>query len=52
MSVNYEEAKRIVEATFSSAQQMGIKVTTAVLDERGDTVITARMDGANWGHVP
>jgi glc operon protein GlcG len=51
MSVNYTEAKRIVDATFASATEMGIKIAIAVLDERGDTVIQARMDGAKWWWV-
>ena len=51
MSVNYEDAKRIVEAAFASAREMGIRIAIAVLDERGDTVIQARMDGARWWWV-
>jgi uncharacterized protein GlcG (DUF336 family) len=51
MSVSYEEAKRIVEAAFTASAEMGIKVAIAVLDDRGDTVIQARMDGARWWWV-
>ena len=48
MSVTYDEAKRIVDAAFTAAKDMGIKVAIAVLDERGDTVMHTRMDGARW----
>jgi uncharacterized protein GlcG (DUF336 family) len=51
MSVSYEEAKRIVDAAFAAAKEMGIKIAIAVLDERGDTVIQARMDGGRWWWV-
>ena len=51
MSVTYEEAKRIVDAAFAAATEMRIKVSIAVLDERGDTVIQARMDGSRWWWV-
>ena len=51
MSLTYEEAQRIVEATFAASREMGIKIAVAVLDERGDTVIQARMDGARWWWV-
>ena len=51
MSVTYGEAKHIVEAAFAAAMGMGIKVAIAILDERGDTVIQARMDGSRWWWV-
>ena len=49
--MTYEEAKRIVDAAFAAATEMRIKVSIAVLDERGDTVIQARMDGSRWWWV-
>ena len=51
MSLNHEGAKRIVDAAFAAATEMGILVAIAVLDARGDTVMQARMDGAKWWWV-
>ena len=48
MSLNFEESRRIVDAAFAAAKEMGILVAIAVLDERGDKVMEARMDGAKW----
>ncbi len=51
MSLKYEEAKRIVDGAFVAADEMNIKIAIAILDDRGDTIIQARMDEAKWWWV-
>ena len=41
-------ARRITEAAIARAEQMGIKVTVAVVDESGILTHLSRMDGANF----
>ena len=48
MSVTYDEARRIVDAAVAAAKEMGIVIAIAVLDERGDSIMQARMDGSRW----
>ena len=47
-----DEAARILSKARAKAEEMGIRVTMAVLDPRGDLVALHRMDGALWRSVP
>ena len=46
MSLNLEQAKRIVEAGVQEAVKMQIRVSVAVVDGHGDLIAFAKMDGA------
>ena len=46
MSLNLEQAKRIVEAGVQEAVKMQIRISVAVVDGHGDLIAFARMDGA------
>jgi uncharacterized protein GlcG (DUF336 family) len=45
-SLTYEAATRVVGLALSGAGACGVKVSVAVVDRGGATVIVARMDGA------
>lgn len=47
-----DEAVRMIEAGRARAEELGIRVSIAVLDPRGDLVALNRMDGALWRSVP
>ncbi len=47
-----DEAARMIEAARAKAVELGVRVTIAVLDPRGDLVALQRMDGALWRSVP
>ncbi len=47
-----DEAARMLEAGLAKAEELGIRVSIAVLDPRGDLVALNRMDGALWRSVP
>lgn len=47
-----DEAARMIEAARAKAAELGVRVTIAVLDPRGDLVALQRMDGALWRSVP
>ena len=46
MSLNLEQAKRIVEAGVQEAVKMQIRISVAVVDGHGDLIAFSRMDGA------
>ena len=46
------EAIRMMTAGRARADELGIKVSIAILDPRGDIVALNRMDGALWRSVP
>ena len=46
MPSNLARAHTLIEKAFAKAQQLGIKVTVAVVDEGGLLVALSRMDGA------
>ncbi len=43
-----KEAQEIIQAAFEKAQQLGIKVSIAVVDGNGHLIQASRMDGAVW----
>jgi glc operon protein GlcG len=51
MSVNLEEANRIIRGALAKAAELGIKITVAVCDAGGRLVSLQRMDGAIWAGV-
>ena len=48
MTIAIARAGGIIRAARAGAEKMGIKVSIAVVDERGDLVAFARMDGARF----
>ena len=51
-SLTLDEAVSMLSAGRSKAAELGIAVSIAVLDPRGDLVALHRMDGARWRSVP
>ncbi len=47
-----DDAQAMLAAARRRAEELGIKVTVAILDPRGDLVALHRMDGALWRTVP
>ncbi len=47
-----DESVRMMTAGRAKAEELGVKVSIAVLDPRGDIVALHRMDGALWRSVP
>ena len=47
-----DEAVQMIEAGRAKAEELGIRVSIAVLDPRGDLVALHRMDGVLWRSVP
>lgn len=47
-----DEAIRMMTAGRAKAEELGIRVSIAVLDPRGDIIALHRMDGALWRSVP
>ena len=47
-----DEAARMLSKARAKAEEIGIRVTMAVLDPRGDLIALHRMDGALWRSVP
>ena len=49
MALNLAGVKTILEAANAKATEMGVRVSIAVVDARGDLLGLYRMDGARWG---
>ena len=49
MALTLEGVKKVLEAAHVKATEMGVKVSIAVVDARGDLLGLYRMDGARWG---
>lgn len=47
-----DDAQAMLATARRRAEELGIKVTVAILDPRGDLVALHRMDGALWRTVP
>ncbi|MFQ5860111.1 MAG: heme-binding protein [Dehalococcoidia bacterium] len=48
MTITLAEAEKLLQAAKAKAREMGIPVSIAVVDPRGDLVAVARQDGARW----
>ena len=48
MNLTLREAETVLRAAESKARELGIHVSIAVLDPRGDVVALARLDGARY----
>ena len=46
MPLSVTRARNIIDKAFAKAEQLGIKVTVAVVDDGGHLVALSRMDGA------
>lgn len=51
MAISFDQALTVLHAGYDKAKALGINVSIAVLDPRGDVVAEARMDGARWWTV-
>jgi uncharacterized protein GlcG (DUF336 family) len=49
MALSYEEAERVLKGALAKAQEMGVRLSVAVVDETGNPVALARMTGARRG---
>jgi glc operon protein GlcG len=47
-----DEATRMLGAARRKAEELGLRVSIAILDPRGDLVALHRLDGAVWRTVP
>ena len=52
MSMTLAEAERMVQTAKAKAVEMGVKVSIAVVDPRGDLVALVRLDGTRWTTPP
>lgn len=48
MALDLLGARTIAEAALAEAASRGLRVSCSVVDERGNELITLRMDGASW----
>jgi glc operon protein GlcG len=48
VAITLDEAKRILDGAIAQAEEFGIKVSVAVVDNGGRTIAMNKMDGAIW----
>ena len=48
MAITLDEAKRILDGAIAQAEEFGIKISVAVVDNGGRTISMNKMDGAIW----
>ena len=48
MAITLDEAKRILDGAIAQAEEFGIKISVAVVDNGGRTIAMNKMDGAIW----
>ena len=48
MSISLTESEKVLEAAKAEAKRLGLAVSAAVVDSRGDFKAGFRMDGAGW----
>ena len=48
MSLTTAEAEKILQAAKAKATEMGLRVSIAVVDTRGELMTMVRLDGARW----
>lgn len=48
MSLTTAEAEKILQAAKAKATEMGLRVSIAVVDTRGELMAMVRLDGARW----
>jgi uncharacterized protein GlcG (DUF336 family) len=48
MTLTLADAQRVLEATLAKAASLGVNLSVAVVDGRGDLVAFSRMDGARF----
>lgn len=46
MGITLQEAQKVIDAAIAHCQSIGLRMSVAVLDEHGDLVASARMDGS------
>ena len=44
--MDFSKAKKVIEAAEAKAEELGIAISTAIVDEYGDLVAFSRMKGA------
>lgn len=49
MSLSYEDAAAVLQASLRKANELGVKLSVAVVDDAGNPVALARMTGARRG---
>ena len=47
-TLTLREAQRIVDVIVTESESRGLKTAVAVVDERGDLILAARLDGARF----
>ena len=48
MSLTTAEAEKILQAAKAKATEMGLRVSIAIVDTRGELMAMVRLDGARW----
>ena len=48
MALTLTDAQKAAQAAQDRAKAIGISIAVAIVDERGDLIVSHRMDGARW----